>query len=51
MELPVQIKSIGDLGVLIVITDDRFTIANPDQIALANQVARLLEQHHLMEPL
>ncbi|RKG91194.1 hypothetical protein D7V97_41940 [Corallococcus sp. CA053C] len=48
---PVRIESVGDQGTLIILTPERFTVANPEHIALARHVRELLARAGLMRPL
>ena len=48
---PVRIEPVGDQGTLIILTPERFTVANPEHIALAKTVRGLLARAGLMQPL
>ncbi|RKH01794.1 hypothetical protein D7X32_19140 [Corallococcus carmarthensis] len=39
---PVRIEPVGDKGTLIILTPERFTVTNPEHIALARRVRELL---------
>ncbi|WP_233613261.1 MULTISPECIES: immunity 52 family protein [Corallococcus] len=45
---PVRIEPVEDKGTLIILTPERFTVANPEHIALARRVRELLAQAGLM---
>nr|WP_233583485.1 immunity 52 family protein [Corallococcus sp. CA053C] len=45
---PVHIEPVKDRGTLIVLTSERFTVANPEHIALARHVRDLLARAGLM---
>ncbi|NNB85950.1 hypothetical protein HJC10_06090 [Corallococcus exiguus] len=45
---PVRVEQIADKGTLIILTPERFTVANPEHIALARRVRELLAQAGLM---
>ncbi|CAM4433300.1 immunity 52 family protein [Corallococcus exiguus] len=45
---PVRIEPVEDRGSLIILTPERFTVANPEHIALARRVRELLAQAGLM---
>ncbi|NVJ21733.1 immunity 52 family protein [Myxococcus sp. AM011] len=47
---PVRIERVEDLGTLIVLTPERFTVANPEHMALARRVRELLARAGLMQP-
>jgi hypothetical protein len=48
---PVRLEPVEDKGTLIVLTPERFTAANPEHVALAEQVRELLEGAGLLHPL
>ncbi|MCY1037004.1 immunity 52 family protein [Corallococcus sp. BB11-1] len=48
---PVRIEPVEDKGTLIILTPERFTVKNPEHLALAEQVRGLLAQAGLMKPL
>ncbi|WP_240360217.1 immunity 52 family protein [Pyxidicoccus caerfyrddinensis] len=48
---PVSIESVEDKGTLIVLTPERFTVANPEHVALAERVHELLDRAGLLGPL
>nr|WP_276519171.1 immunity 52 family protein [Corallococcus exiguus] len=45
---PVRIEPVEDRGTLIILTPERFTVANPEHIALARRVRELLARAGLM---
>ncbi|WP_043321950.1 immunity 52 family protein [Corallococcus coralloides] len=45
---PVRIEPVEDQGTLIILTPERFTVANPEHVALARRVRELLAQAGLM---
>jgi hypothetical protein len=47
---PVRIEPVEDKGTLIVLTPERFTVANPEHVALARRVRELLARAGLMQP-
>jgi hypothetical protein len=47
---PVRIEPVEDRGTLIVLTPERFTVANPEHVALALRVRELLVRAGLMQP-
>ncbi|RKH87895.1 hypothetical protein D7Y21_16985 [Corallococcus sp. AB045] len=46
---PVRIEPVEDKGTLIILTPERFTVANPEHIALARRVRELLVRAGLMQ--
>jgi hypothetical protein len=48
---PVRIEPVEDRGTLIVLTPERFTVANPEHVELARRVHELLVRAGLMKPL
>ncbi len=48
---PVRIEPVEDKGTLIVLTPERFTVTNPDHVALAERVRELLDRAGLLKPL
>ncbi|MCP3059488.1 immunity 52 family protein [Myxococcus sp. K38C18041901] len=48
---PVRIEPVEGKGTLIILTSERFTVSNPEHVALAEQVRALLDQAGLMKPL
>nr|WP_286202698.1 immunity 52 family protein [Comamonas sp. JC664] len=48
---PVRIEPVADKGTLIILTPERFTVGNPEHVALAERVRELLGQAGLLEPL
>lgn len=48
---PVQVEAVEDKGTLVVLTPERFTVSNPEHVALASQVYELLERAGLLQPL
>ncbi|AFE03764.1 hypothetical protein COCOR_00886 [Corallococcus coralloides DSM 2259] len=47
---PVRIEPVEDKGTLIVLTPERFTVANPEHVALARRVRELLTRAGLIKP-
>ena len=47
---PVRIEPVEDRGTLIVLMPERFTVANPEHVALARRVRELLASAGLMRP-
>jgi hypothetical protein len=47
---PARIEPIGDKGMLIILTPERFTVANSEHVALARRVRELLASAGLMPP-
>ncbi|MCY1040913.1 immunity 52 family protein [Corallococcus sp. bb12-1] len=47
---PVRIEPVEDRGTLIILTPERFTVANPEHIALARRVRELLAGAGLLKP-
>ncbi len=47
---PVRIEPVEDRGTLLVLTPERFTVANPEHGALARRVRELLSRAGLMQP-
>nr|WP_301340943.1 immunity 52 family protein [Corallococcus carmarthensis] len=45
---PVRIEPVEDKGTLIVLTPERFTVANPEHVALARRVRELLTRAGLL---
>ncbi|MCY1045069.1 immunity 52 family protein [Corallococcus sp. bb12-1] len=48
---PVRIEPVEDKGTLIILTPERFTVSNPEHVALAEHVRGLLDTAGLMKPL
>ncbi|ATB45655.1 hypothetical protein MYMAC_001240 [Corallococcus macrosporus DSM 14697] len=48
---PVRIEQVKDKGTLIVLTPERFTVGNPEHVALAERVRELLDRAGLLKPL
>ncbi|MFB1482807.1 immunity 52 family protein [Corallococcus sp. RDP092CA] len=48
---PVHTEPVEDKGTLIVLTPERFTVRNPEHVAIAERVRELLEQGGLLKPL
>ncbi|MCP3170209.1 immunity 52 family protein [Myxococcus sp. QH3KD-4-1] len=48
---PVRIEPVDDKGTLIVLTPERFTVSNPEHVALAERVRELLDRAGLLNPL
>nr|WP_255651947.1 immunity 52 family protein [Corallococcus sp. AS-1-12] len=46
---PVRIEPVEDKGTLILLTPERFTVANPAHVALARRVRELLVRAGLMQ--
>jgi hypothetical protein len=46
----VRIEPVEDRGTLIILTPERFTVANPEYVALARRVRELLARAGLMRP-
>lgn len=47
---PVRIEPVEGKGTLVVLTPERFTVANPEHVALARRVRELLAKASLMPP-
>jgi Immunity protein 52 len=47
---PVRIEPVEDRGTLIILTPERFTMANPEHVALARRVRELLARAGLLQP-
>lgn len=47
---PVRMEPVGDQGTLILLTPERFTVSNPEHVALARRVRELLADAGLMPP-
>jgi hypothetical protein len=47
---PVRIEPVEDKGTLIVLTPERFTVSNPEHVALAERVRELLDRAGLLKP-
>lgn len=47
---PVRIEPVEDRGMMIVLTSERFTVANPEHVALARRVRELLSRAGLIQP-
>ena len=47
---PVRIEPVGSLGMLIILTPERFTASNPEHIALGLRVRDLLDRAGLLSP-
>lgn len=47
---PVRIEPVGSLGMLVILTPERFTASNPDHIALGRRVHELLDRAGLLKP-
>ncbi|MFY1826210.1 immunity 52 family protein [Myxococcus fulvus] len=47
---PVRIEPVEDKGMLILLTPERFTVSNPEHVALARRVRELLARAGLMPP-
>ncbi|MDC0710950.1 immunity 52 family protein [Stigmatella sp. ncwal1] len=48
---PVRVEAVEDKGTLVVLTPERFTVSNPEHVALAGRVHALLEGAGLLRPL
>nr|WP_277991431.1 immunity 52 family protein [Corallococcus macrosporus] len=48
---PVRVEPVADLGTLVVLTQERFTVTNPDHVALASKVQQVLDAAGLLHPL
>ncbi|QSQ23730.1 immunity 52 family protein [Pyxidicoccus parkwayensis] len=48
---PVSIEPVEDKGTLIILTPERFTVANPEHVALAERVREQLDRAGLLKPL
>ncbi|NPD27524.1 immunity 52 family protein [Corallococcus exiguus] len=48
---PVRVEPVEDLGTLVVLTPERFTVTNPDHVALASEVQQVLDAAGLLHPL
>ncbi|MFY2563243.1 immunity 52 family protein [Corallococcus terminator] len=48
---PVRIEQVEDKGTLIILTPERFTVSNPEHVALAETVREQLDQAGLLKPL
>lgn len=47
---PVRIEPVEDRGTLIILTPERFTVTNPEHVALAERVRELLDRAGLLKP-
>ncbi|MCY1040916.1 immunity 52 family protein [Corallococcus sp. bb12-1] len=47
---PMRISPVEDKGTLIILTPERFTVANPEHVALAQRGRELLARARLMQP-
>ncbi|MCY1041577.1 Imm52 family immunity protein [Corallococcus sp. bb12-1] len=48
---PVRVEPVEALGTLIILTPERFTVTNPEHVALAAQVRKLLDHAGLLQPI
>ena len=48
---PVRIEPVEDKGSLIILTPERFTVSNPEHVALAERVRELLDGAGLLKPI
>jgi hypothetical protein len=48
---PVRVEPVEDKGTLVVLTPERFTVENPEHVALAAHVHELLDRAGLLHPL
>lgn len=51
LPVPVRIEPVGEKGTLIVLTSERFTVNNPEQVALADRVRESLDRAGLLKPI
>ncbi|WP_373691709.1 Imm52 family immunity protein [Hyalangium versicolor] len=51
MPAPVRIEQVEDKGTLVILTAERFTVSNPEHVALAARVHELLDRAGLLRPL
>jgi hypothetical protein len=47
---PVRVEPVEELGTLIILTPERFTVDNPAHVELASQVRQILDQAGLLGP-
>ena len=47
---PVRVEPVGNLGTLVTLTPERFTVSNPTHVELATRVHTLLDQAGLLVP-
>ena len=45
---PVHVEPVGDLGTLVILTEERFSVANPEHVRLATQAHQVLEAAGLL---
>lgn len=48
---PVRVEPVEEQGTLVILTPERFTVANPEHVELAAQVHEVLERAGLLGPL
>ncbi|KFE60946.1 hypothetical protein DB31_4570 [Hyalangium minutum] len=48
---PVRIEPVEDKGTLVILTPERFTVSNPEHVALAARVHELLDRAGLLRKL
>jgi hypothetical protein len=48
---PVRVEPVEDKGTLVILTPERFTVSNPEHVALAARVHELLNGAGLLRPL
>jgi hypothetical protein len=48
---PVRVEPVEDKGTLILLTPERFTVSNPEHVALAARVHALLAEAGLLRPI
>lgn len=48
---PVRVEPVGDLGTLVILTPERFTVTNPEHVRLAAEVQQVLLDAGLLHPL
>jgi hypothetical protein len=45
----VRIEPVGELGTLVILTPERFTVSNPEHVELAERVRELLHRAGLLQ--
>jgi immunity protein 52 of polymorphic toxin system len=48
---PVRIEPVEELGALVILTSERFTVSNPEHVALSERVGELLDRAGLLKKL
>ncbi|WP_404366748.1 immunity 52 family protein [Corallococcus coralloides] len=48
---PVRVEPVEDLGTLVILTEERFTVTNPEHVRLATEVHQVLDAAGLLRPL